>query len=70
MGWGEVFIGLIVDHSDIVSGGRMQAVQAGKKIRYFANTAIHGGGLPELEGSVSQNSALFKQDIGPRLRWL
>lgn len=64
---GGMFTAGIVDEGDKVSGGRMQPIQAGRKIRSFAHHTIQGG-LPKLEGSVSQNSALFKQDIGPRWR--
>ncbi len=45
---------------------------SGRKMSSFAHHTIPGG-LPKLGGpvcAVSQNSALFKQDIGPRLRWV
>ena len=55
------------------------ASYSGRMIRSFALHHTIQGGLPKPSracvcvlppGSVSQNSALFKQDIGPRLRWV
>lgn len=62
-----MFTGLIVDHSDKVSGGRMRAVGAGRKIRYFGNRGHPWWWSPRVRGISESEQCSLQTGYWPSL---